>query len=71
MLPAPLQDDAQLIPEHRSAGSVSSCHPGDRINGWIVSVTLVLLMLLGEAAAVLVFHHRVSQIAIQLETRLK
>lgn len=70
VLPGPLQDEGQPLPEHRPAVLVGTAPPGDRINGWIFSVTLVLLMLLGGAAAVLVFHERVSQIALQLEISL-
>lgn len=70
VLPGPLQDEGQPLPKHRPAVLVSTTPPGDRINAWIFSVTLVLLMLLGGAAAVLVFHERVSQIALQLEISL-
>ena len=71
ILPQPLSDEQQFPQERRSVASVRPDHPGGCTNAWMVSLILILLMLLGEAGAVLVFHDRVSNIAFQLETRLK
>lgn len=66
----PFQAIHRDLPHDRATGSAGHGEPVDAISGWVMTVALVVLMLLGGAAAVLVFHERVAQIALQLDIAL-
>lgn len=66
-----LRNKSEELPFLRELGQVEPLRPTlqrARPSRLFVTVTLMLLMMLGEAGAVLVFHERLSHVAFQLET---
>jgi hypothetical protein len=64
-------EELPFLKELHQVPPVRPAFPAVRPSRWIVNLTLILLVLLGEAGAVLVFHNRVSHIASQFKSRLR